>query len=111
MKDKREEEILTQAAAEYIAREAGRSTLITPTRTELSSNRKHATIFISVFPSEQSEHAIEFLKRHRDLFRDFMKKKVRLAVLPFIAFEIDYGERNRQRMDELSNEAGISPEE
>ena len=36
-----------------------------------------------------------------------MKKKVRLAILPFIAFEIDYGERNRQRLDELSHEAGI----
>lgn len=106
MKDKREEEILTQAAADYISREAGRNTLITPTRTELASNRRNATIFLSVFPTDQEEHALVFMRRHRDLFRDSLKKKARLAILPYITFELDYGERNRQRMDELSAEAG-----
>jgi len=104
IKDEREEHMLTELAAVYIAREAGRTTLITPTRTELSRNRKNATVFVSVYPTSETEHALTFLARHKDLFRDSLKKTSRLAVLPYIAFELDYGERNRQRLDELSRE-------
>lgn len=104
IKDEREEELLTQLAASYISREAGRSTLITPTRTLLSKNRKQATIFVSVYPNEQTDHALAFLARHKDLFRSELKKTTRLAILPYITFELDHGERNRQRIDELSRE-------
>jgi ribosome-binding factor A len=111
IKDHREEHILTELAAKYIAREAGRDTLITPTRTELARNRRNVTIFVSVYPSEQTEHALAFLKRHKDLFREDLKKTARLAVLPYITFELDYGELNRQRLDEIGQEIGpIAPE-
>lgn len=103
--------MLTELAAQYIAREAGRSTLITPTRTDLGRDGKNATIFVSVFPTEEGPHAITFLMRHKDLFRSFLKSRARFPVLPYITFEIDYGELNRQRLDELSNEAGPIPPE
>jgi hypothetical protein len=109
IKDERELSILTELAAQYIALEAGRSTLITPTRT-LLQGRRNATIFVSVYPTEESDHALTFLKRHKDLFREYLKKTSRLAILPYITFELDYGERNRQRLDELSGEIGeIAP--
>jgi len=95
---------LTELAASYIAREAGRSTLITPTRTELSRDGKNATIMVSVFPESEKDHALSFLRRHKDLFRDFLKKASRLGRLPYITFEFDYGEQNRQRLDELSKD-------
>jgi len=93
---------LLHLAGMYIAREAGRSTLITPTRVEIARDRKHATIFVSVFPDQEVDHALEFLKRHRDSFRDFLKTQGRFSILPFIAFEFDRGEQNRQHLDELS---------
>jgi ribosome-binding factor A len=96
--------LLTELAAKYIAREAGRTTLITPTRTSIGSDRKNATIFVSVFPDGDGDNALKFLKRHKDLFREYLKKASRLSHLPYITFELDYGEKNRQRMDELSNE-------
>lgn len=97
------EGMLLELAAKYIAREAGRSTLITPTRAHLSSDGKYATIFVSVYPTDQGKHAITFLMRHKDDFRAFLKEsRVRFPVLPYISFEIDYGELNRQRLDELS---------
>ena len=96
---------LMHLAAEYIAREAGRSTLITPTRIDISPDRKNATIYVSVFPDAERDNAILFLARHRDPFREFMKHHGRFAILPFIKFEFDYGEQNRQRLDELSHEA------
>jgi ribosome-binding factor A len=95
---------LTELAAKYIAREAGRSTLITPMRSMLSSDRKYATIFVSIFPDQEREHALKFLNRHGDLFRDFLKKQGRFAVLPFVKFEFDYGEENRQHVEEISKD-------
>ena len=103
IKDQREEALLTELAAQYIAREAGRSTLITPIHADMR-DRKNVTIYVSVFPTEESENAIKFLARHKDLFREYLKKASRLAILPYVTFEIDYGERNRQRIDELSRE-------
>lgn len=96
---------LIHLAADYIAREAGRSTLITPTRIDFSSDRKMATIFVSVFPDSEQGNAMLFLTRHRDSFRNYIKERGRFAILPFIKFEFDYGEQNRQRLDELSHEA------
>lgn len=95
---------LIELAARYIAREAGRETLITPLRADISPDRKNATIYVSIFPDAGRDRALEFLHRHKDLFRDFLKKEGRFAVLPFIHFEFDYGEQNRQHLDELSRE-------
>jgi ribosome-binding factor A len=94
---------LVTLAAKYIAEEAGRTTLITPTRANISPDRKNATIFFSVFPTEEGEHALAFLTRHRDDFRESLKK-ARFGVLPFVKFELDYGELNRQRLDDISRE-------
>jgi ribosome-binding factor A len=100
--NEREQSLLVEKAAEYIAREAGRNTLITPLRALLSKDGKNVTILVSVYPTEESEHAITFLTRHKDLFRNFLKKETRLARLPYITFDIDYGERNRQHLDDIS---------
>ncbi len=96
---------LMHLAADYIAREAGRTTLITPTRIDISPDRKNATIYVSIFPDSEMHNALQFLARHRDPFREYMKQHGRFAILPFIKFEFDYGEQNRQRLDELSHEA------
>lgn len=98
-------EMLTHLAAEYIAREAGRESLITPTRADLSPDRKNVTIYVSVFPDSAEKLALDFLTRHKDLFRDYLKDHSRLGILPYIKFDLDYGERNRQRLDELSRGA------
>lgn len=103
-KDDKKAGMLTELAAQYIALEAGRNTLITPLRTHLSSDGKHAIIYVSVYPTDQGPHAITFLMRHKDLFRNFLKSRSRFPVLPYIVFEIDHGELNRQRLDEISRD-------
>lgn len=108
MREHRDEKAGSQLrdfAAEFIAREAGRSTLITPTRVGFGRNPKFATIFVSVFPAEETEHALSFLNRNVNEFREYLKKRGRFSLLPFIKFERDVGEENRQRLDELSKEA------
>ena len=101
-RDERAVSILIEAAGRYISREAGRGTLITPTRATFSRDRKNATIYVSVFPEGQDQHALDFLMRHKDLFRNELKKTTRFTRLPFIRFELDRGERARQHLDEVT---------
>jgi Ribosome-binding factor A len=102
MRENKAESLIVELAAKYIAREAGRSTLITPLRADISPDRKNATIYVSVFPDADSDHALAFLKRHKDLFRNSLKRTTRLAILPYITFELDYGEKNRQHLEEIT---------
>lgn len=110
-RDERAVSILLERIGAYIAREAGRDTLITPTRATFSKDRKNATIYVSVFPEAQEGKALEFLMRHKDIFRNDLKKTTRFARLPFIWFEIDQGERARQRFDEVARDIAIPDEE
>ncbi len=103
-RDERAVSILLEQAGRYIAREAGRETLITPTRAVISKDRKDATIYVTVFPDGHDGQAIAFLMRHKDMFRNELKKTTRLARLPYIRFELDRGERSRQHLEDLFHE-------
>ncbi len=107
MRDIRKEkitEIIRELAAEFILDESSKSSLITVTRTELSPSGKEAVIFFTTLPSEQEDIALKFLERKTGEFKDYLKKNSRLGLLPHLTFRIDYGERNRQRLDELGAE-------
>ncbi len=95
-------ETIAHAAAEFFARESNRNSLITVTRAELSPDMKRALIFFSVLPESEQEAALAFAKRQRSEFRSFLHERSRIGVRPIIDFEIDYGEKNRQRIDELT---------
>lgn len=97
------QEALRIAAAEFLVREATHQSLVTVTRTLVSDDGKRGTIYITVFPESFEEAAVAFANRHRGEFADFFKKKVRGAFPPHVEFVIDLGEKNRQRLDELSN--------
>jgi ribosome-binding factor A len=96
------ESALRETAAEYLAREAGRQSLITVTRVVLRDNTKSAMIMLTVMPESAEESAVDFANRHRREFAKFFEKRVRGARLPHLSFAIDRGEKNRQRLDELS---------
>lgn len=104
LRDEKAASELRDLAGEFIAREAGRTTLITPTRAMYGNDRKHATVYVSVFPHSEMEHALAFLARNEGEFREYLKKHGRFSVLPFVKFEEDFGEQNRQRLDELSRD-------
>jgi ribosome-binding factor A len=101
IKDERAEHLLKEMAAQFVARHSNRQSLLTVTRIELSRDLKHANILLSVFPRTAEHGAIDFLNRHKDDFRDLLKEKTRLHIIPFVSFVADEGEYNRQRVDEL----------
>ena len=95
-------ETIAHMAGEFLAREAGPQSLITVTRAEITPDLKNATIFLSVFPESAEQAALSFTKRERSNVRLFIQKHSSLNFPPIIDFELDIGEKNRQRIDDLT---------
>jgi len=95
--------LLREAAAEFIQNESNKTSFITVTDANVSSNLRDSTIFFTVYPEEKEAEAVDFLKRKRAPFREFAKKKLSfLRIMPRFQFEIDKGEKNRQRIEDIS---------
>ncbi len=97
------QEAVREVAAEFIAKEAGPQSLITVTRVMLSNDAKEATVFITVLPDSAEEVALAFAQRNRRELAEFFRTRVRGAFPPHFEFVIDRGEKNRQRLDELTS--------
>ena len=103
-KDERAASLISQYAAEYLLTESSPESLITVTKTEMSDRGRRALIFLSVLPTEKEAAALTFAKRKCNDFRLFVQSKKSFGFAPRFDFALDYGERNRQRIDELSNQ-------
>ena len=86
-----------------MAREANRNSLITVTRVAMNEDCKYATIFITVFPETAEAAALAFANRNRGELGTFLLKRTKGMRIPKFEFEIDLGDKNRRRIDELSN--------
>lgn len=95
-------EALREAAALYLAREAGPQSLITVTRVLVQDGGREATIFISVLPESAEQAALDFARRHRRGLGELFAERVRGVRIPRLSIEIDLGEKNRERIEELS---------
>ncbi len=92
---------IKELAANFLGRENNKTSLITVTSCNTSPDLKRATIFITVLPISKEHAALDFAKRKRPELRDYLKKNMETKIIPFIDIEIDRGEKNRQRIDEL----------
>lgn len=100
-KDRIEEEI-KHLAGRFLSMESNPSSLLTVTGMRATRDGKQMTILFTVFPESFEKTALEFAKRKRSDFKEFIRNESRIARIPHIDFEIDLGEKNRQRIDELS---------
>lgn len=92
---------LKNIAADFFARESNGASMITVTRCEITRDLRYADLYISVLPVDKEEAAIHFAKRMRPELRDYVKKRFKAKVVPFFEVAIDYGEKNRQHIDDL----------
>jgi ribosome-binding factor A len=95
--------LVRELAAEFLAKESDRTSIITVTRANISSNLKEAKIYLSVYPQDSEKAALEFAKRKRSEFRKYAQERMQIKKIPTFDFEIDMGEKNRQRIDKLLN--------
>jgi ribosome-binding factor A len=103
LKHEKTAKAIAHAAAEFISGVSNRTSLITVTGVTLSPKRDRATVLITVLPDSQEAAAVEFCNRQAGGLRDFLKKRIALQRLPFLSFAMDRGEKNRQRLEELSS--------
>lgn len=96
-------EAIRHAAAEFLAETSNRTSLITVTGIQLSPKGDRATVLITVFPDDKEKEALAFAVRQGGALRDFIGKRISLQYIPRISFAIDVGEKNRQKIDLLSN--------
>ncbi len=99
---KRLSSLMHELAATFIRDEANTSPLITVTGAEVAPDLHHATIFVSVFPETQEPQALIFLKRKAGDFRTFVKSRARLKDIPHFEFSLDYAEKRRQMVEDMS---------
>ena len=103
LKRNRTGEIIHRLAAKFILEQSSKSSLITITRVELSPTGKEAKIFFTTLPEEQEDTALKFLERKTKEFQRYVRDQSRIGLVPHLDFKIDYGERNRQRLDKLTS--------
>lgn len=96
------EETLAHLAMDFLARESSVKALMTVTHAKVGETFKDVTVYFTVLPVSMEAQALKFAKRSRTDFRDYVKKNTFLHPIPVVDFEIDLGEKNRQRIDELT---------
>jgi ribosome-binding factor A len=101
-RDEKLKDQIRKWAADFLQRESSRVSLITVTDVKLSTDAKEATILFTVLPEDKADAALEFARRQLSDFREFINKKVKAGRMPFFHFDIDRGEKHRQRIDEIT---------
>ena len=101
-KDEKIKEIIRELAATFFSRESNRQSLITITNVEMYSWGSKAIILMTVLPVEKEKAALEFAHRQLNEFRQYVQDNSRLGRIPFFDVQIDVGEKNRQKIDDLS---------
>ncbi|MFZ2038650.1 MAG: ribosome-binding factor A [Minisyncoccia bacterium] len=102
-KDMRLAEIVREKAAEFLQKESNRISLLTVTRVNISNDGKLITILFTVLPEHKQPEALSFVKRLRGDFRKYFIDHTRIGHVPTFDFDIDYGEKHRQKIDEIIN--------
>ena len=92
---------IRELSALWIERESEKTSMITVTRVEMTPDNKSAKIMISVLPQEKENAAYGFVRRNLGDLRKYITKNLRINPIPFLEVEIDEGEKNRQKIDEL----------
>jgi ribosome-binding factor A len=95
-------EIIRQKAADFVLREATPASLITVTRVEMNPAGKLANIYFTTLPEDKEDTALKFLERKGGELHMYVRDHSKIGMMPELRWKIDYGERNRQRLDELS---------
>ena len=78
-----------EAAAEFVNRESNRQSLITVTKVEMDERGMRALVFISIFPDSHAKTALDFLQRRSEDLRTFIKKRIKVRVIPQFTFMQD----------------------
>jgi len=104
IKESKLKDVIKALAADFFSKESNRKSLITITDVEIRSRGSRAVILFTVLPQDQEVAALDFMKRQLSDFRGYVTENSRMMRVPYFDVRIDTGEKNRQHIDEISNE-------
>lgn len=87
-------EEIQHLASTYVSRESNRDALITVTHTIISNDAKYVTILFTTLPEQKEDAVLDFLKRKRGEFKQYVMKNSKIGRIPFFNFEIDRGQKS-----------------
>lgn len=88
--------------ADFVSRNIGApNVLITVLRVEMNQGLTEARIFLSVWPESKEKEILKEIRNNKRDFYEYMKKKLKIKYMPEFRFEIDRGEKIRQKVEEI----------
>lgn len=88
--------------ADFVERNIGEpNVLITILRVETNQSFTEVRIFLSVWPETKEKEVLKEIRGKRQDFYEYMKKKLKIKYMPEFRFEIDRGEKIRQKVEEI----------
>lgn len=94
--------ILKRLVADFLERNSNRTSLLTVTSVSFTNRRHEAIVYMTVLPDNQEAAALDFANRQKAELGKYISSHSKFGFIPKIRFEIDKGEKNRQRIDFLS---------
>jgi len=103
--DEKIKSLVKDLAGDFLERESNKTSLVTVTRVELTEKGHKALIFFTVLPDDKAEEVLQFTKRKRSEFRDYVREKAKIGRMLNFDFVFDIGEKNRQKVDDALRNA------
>ncbi len=103
LKDERANSIVQHSVGAFLSTLQEPGTLITVTDIKTRDREKSATIFVTIYPESKETETLQRLIRELRNLREYVKTHEKLLNIPFFDYKIDKGEKNRQRIEEISN--------
>lgn len=92
---------LQEIISQFLNRQASTKSVVTVTHCDVPGDLKKVTAFISVFPEKFEQEALDFAKRQRTELRQLIAAEMPMKTIPFVEFELDAGEKNRQKVEQI----------
>mgnify|MGYP001558779519 CR=1 FL=1 len=92
---------LTKIIAEFLRNEFGASPLISVIHVLIAHGLREARVRIAVFPEKEEKRVLSLLRKKRAELNRYLALHTKMKYLPSVTFEIDSGEKNRKRIEEL----------
>ena len=106
IRDRKIETFYLELAAKFLVENsASPYYMITVTNVNITKNHQYVTILFTVLPEEYEKNALNHARTLRGDFRDLVKSRSQMKIIPTFDFDIDKREKYRQKMDILIQKA------
>ncbi len=104
----RMEHFFAEETSRFLIGERVRGVFVTVTRAELLKEAGGLIVFVTVLPENKEKGVFEKLKKSAGRLRAYLSNALQGRAVPEIKFEIDIGEKNRAKIDDLIAESRSS---